>query len=329
MTACISPSRAADPARVVAVGDLHGDYSAWLDIARDARLIDGDGRWAGGNTILVQLGDITDRGPDSLKIIRSLQQLQAEAPRAGGQVVVLLGNHEAMNVIGDLRYVHAGEYAAFVDERSPARRERVYAASRRQLEAQARASNPSASPSQVRDAWLARTPLGWVEHRAAWAPTGELGKWAAGLPAVARIGDTLFAHGGISAEYAKLPIEEINRRVAAAMRTATEGPSSVLEDPLGPLWYRGLVMRDTNAIAARAGATPMSAEEELDTVLKAYGAKRLVVGHTPNPKGVVTSADGRLVRADTAISRYYGGTLAWVEIVGDRVISHSVQRSAP
>src|SRR3954453_6667317 len=75
------------PQRIVAVGDLHGDYSAWQDIARGAGLIDGSGHWSGGATTLVQLGDVTDRGADSLKIVRSLQQLQREAPRKGGMVV--------------------------------------------------------------------------------------------------------------------------------------------------------------------------------------------------------------------------------------------------
>ncbi|MGH6706087.1 MAG: hypothetical protein ACREB1_04685, partial [Sphingomicrobium sp.] len=42
------------PQRIVAVGDLHGDWQAWLDVARDARLIDGRNRWSGGRTILVQ-----------------------------------------------------------------------------------------------------------------------------------------------------------------------------------------------------------------------------------------------------------------------------------
>src|SRR5690348_10047751 len=84
---------AAQPKRIVAVGDLHGDYQAWLDIARNAGLIGAGGHWSGGKTTLVQLGDILDRQPDSLKIVRSLQELQKEAPRAGGKVVVVLGNH--------------------------------------------------------------------------------------------------------------------------------------------------------------------------------------------------------------------------------------------
>ena len=117
---------AAQPKRIVAVGDLHGDYQAWQTIARAAGLIDAGGHWAGGRTTLVQLGDILDRQPDSLKIVRSLQQLQKEAPRAGGTVVVVLGNHEAMNLLGDFRYTTPGEFAAFADAGSAARRDRVY-----------------------------------------------------------------------------------------------------------------------------------------------------------------------------------------------------------
>jgi len=82
------PAHAKDSGRIVAVGDLHGDFAAWQDVARDARLMDANGHWIGGPTTLVQLGDITDRWPDSLKIIRSLQQLAKEAPHTKGRVIV-------------------------------------------------------------------------------------------------------------------------------------------------------------------------------------------------------------------------------------------------
>ena len=62
--------------RIIAVGDLHGDFAAWRDIARAAGLVDTDGNWAGKDTVLVQTGDAVDRGPDSLKIIDDLMRLQ-------------------------------------------------------------------------------------------------------------------------------------------------------------------------------------------------------------------------------------------------------------
>ena len=325
-----TPAQAAKaPERIVAVGDLHGDYAAWLDIARAAGLIDAGGHWTGGRTTLVQLGDIVDREPDSLQIIRSLQQLQAEAPRTGGKVVVVLGNHEAMNLLGDDRYTTAGEYASYADDRSPARREQLYIALRPKLEA----ANPKARPSEVRDAWMSEHPLGWIEHRQAWSPSGELGRWATSNPAVVKIDGTLFVHGGLSAEYSKLSLDEINRRVAAAMAKADDGPSTILYDPLGPLWYRGLVMRDADAEALRQKEVPppkpLTVDQELDAVLSAYGAQRLVIGHTPDLKGIEFLGSGRLARIDTGISRAYGGPLTWLEIIGGKMIPHHVGRSTP
>jgi hypothetical protein len=329
--AFLRPAAAAPPQRIVAVGDLHGDYSAWQDIARNAGLIDARGHWVGGKTILVQMGDITDRGADSLKIIRSLQQLQKEAPRKGGRAIVVLGNHEAMNLIGDNRYTTPGEHAAFADSQSAARRDRVYGANRAAVEAASRAADPRVTPEQVRARWMAEHPLGWVEHRLAWGPSGDLGKWAARNPAVLRIGGTLFAHGGISAEYAKLPLEEINKRVAAAMAAGDESPTGILSNPLGPLWYRGLVARDADAemlrAAAKPPAPPLTPDQELAAVLAAYGAQRLVIAHTPDLKGIQIGAGGRLARIDTGISRFYGGPLSWLEINGGTMTAHTVPRS--
>ena len=68
--------------------------------------------WSGGATHLVQLGDVPDRAPDTRKILDLLMRLEPQARRAGGYVHALIGNHEAMNVYGDLRYVSEGEIAA-------------------------------------------------------------------------------------------------------------------------------------------------------------------------------------------------------------------------
>jgi hypothetical protein len=326
-----APSPAQQPQRIVAVGDLHGDFKAWQDIARGAGLINAGDHWAGGKTILVQLGDILDREPDSLKIVRNLRQLQKEAPRKGGRVVVVLGNHEAMNLLGDNRYTTAGEYAAFADSQSAARRDRVYDANKAQLEAAAKAQNPQIRPDQVRAAWVAQHPLGWVEHRLAWGPSGDLGRWATANPAIVKIGGTLFAHGGISTEYAKQPIDAVNKRIATAMAAGDESPASVLTDPLGPLWYRGLVTADADAQAARAAMKPpapvLTPDQELTAVLASYGAQRLVIGHTPSLKGIQITSNGRLARIDTGNSRYYGGPLSWLEIIGDQMVPHTVPRS--
>lgn len=332
------PAKPAAPGRIVAVGDLHGDYGAWIDIARGAGLIDAGNHWAGGRTTFVQTGDIVDRGPDSLKIIRHLQQLDKEAAAAGGRVVVLIGNHEAMNVIGDLRYVDPGEYAAFRDRQSEALRLAAWDANSTSLIARYKARYPAMTDKEIRADWFKVTPLGKLEHDRAWAPGSELGRWAASLPALVKLGDTLFVHGGLSAPYTAMGgVEAINRRVRAAVAAGDTSPTSILTDPLGPLWYRGLITRGPAfeqevAEAAVAAGKPNIArppiEQELDLVLTGFGAKRLVVGHTPNLAGIAISHDGKLVRIDTGNSRYYKGQLSWLEIVGGAVTPHAVARTS-
>ena len=330
--AALGAAPPAQPQRIVAVGDLHGDFNAWIDIARAAGLVDSRNHWAGGNTILVQVGDVTDRAPDSLKIIRNLIQLQKEARRTGGRVVTLVGNHEAMNMLGDLRYTTPGEFAAFANSGSAARREKLYQEYHTQIETVYRAMDPKMTPEAIKQAWIKVTPLGWVEQRAAWKPDGELGSWARSNPAVIKIGDTVFVHGGISAEYSKMSIDEINRRVAAALTAVDDSDKSILADQLGPLWYRGLAGRGPEAEAGRAAspAAPRpTLDQEVDMALNAYGAKRLVIGHTPDRSGIIISANGKLARIDTGISRFYNGPLTWLEIVGDKVTPHTTKRTGP
>ena len=319
------------PQRIVAIGDIHGDFSAWTAILRAARLVDARGRWTGGRTILVQTGDIVDRGPDSLKVVEHLMRLAPQARRAGGRVVALVGNHEAMVMTGDLRYVDPGEYAAFVTHSSEAVRQRAFELNREAIEASYRRRSPDMSPAAIRAAWLANTPLGQIEHQLAWAPDGRLGKWALSNPAAVKIGDTLFVHAGISQVYAALPLEEINRRVRDALAARAQDPASIINDPLGPLWYRGLIMRtaDTEQPAGQRGPPPaarLAPEQELELALSAYGVRRMVVGHTPSVRGITLRFGGRLVQIDTGISRAYGGTPSYLEIIGDRVIPHQVPR---
>jgi hypothetical protein len=116
------------------------------------------------------------------------------------------------------------------------------------------------------------------------------------------------------------------------MAAADDSPRSVLNDPLGPLWYRGLVGRDADAEAERGPAPPATPrptiEQELTAVLAAYGAQQLVIGHTPILSGIAITNGGRLARIDTGISRYYGGPLSWLEIISDQTIPHTVGRPA-
>jgi hypothetical protein len=71
----------------------------------------------------------------------------------------------------------------------------------------------------------------------------------------------------------------------------------------------------------------MTQDQELTEVLSAYGAQRMVIAHTPSLQGIQITNNGRLARIDTGISRFYGGPLSWLEIVGDQMIPHTVPRT--
>ncbi len=102
--------------RIVAVGDVHGDHEQFVKVLRAAKVVDDKDDWTAGKTHLVQVGDVLDRWPDSRKAMDLLMKLEEQAAKAGGCVHALIGNHEAMVLLGDWRYVHPGEFLAFGGE---------------------------------------------------------------------------------------------------------------------------------------------------------------------------------------------------------------------
>jgi hypothetical protein len=328
---CAAPSAADQAAqRIIAIGDLHGDYKAFLDIVEAAGLSDAKAHWTGGRTILIQLGDVPDRGPDTLDIIHHLQRLEKAAPRAGGKVVALIGNHEAMNMTGDLRYTTPAEFAAFTDKSSEARREKLFELNRESIVAFYRKSEPGLSEDDAKQKWFATFPLGRIEHDVAWSPKGEIGKWVLTHPAIAKIDGNLFVHGGLSVETVARPMDEVNDEVREALIAQPADASTILTDEYGPLWYRGNVVREPVPASTLSPDGPgesapperPSREEELAIVLKAYHARRLVVGHTPDLNGIEASGDGRLIRVDTGITSYYGGPRSYLALEGDRAVAY-------
>jgi hypothetical protein len=99
--------------RIIAVGDLHGDPVATQELLGIAGVVDAAGQWIGKDTIVVQTGDSTDKGPSSKGVATFLMELEVQAKKAGGQVIVLVGNHEVMNLRHDTRYVHPNDEAEF------------------------------------------------------------------------------------------------------------------------------------------------------------------------------------------------------------------------
>lgn len=108
--------------RIVAIGDIHGDFNYLIHLLKIGNVIDKNNKWAGGSTYVVQLGDQIDNcrpayqtcsereaTPNDMasdvQIINYLDELHCSAVKHGGAVISLLGNHELMNMNGDFGYV--------------------------------------------------------------------------------------------------------------------------------------------------------------------------------------------------------------------------------
>ena len=295
--------------RIVAIGDIHGDYENYLEVLRIAGLIDKKGKWSGGKTHMVQTGDIPDRGPDTIKIIEHISKLAKQAKKKGGRVHSLIGNHEAMNMYGDLRYVHPGEFKAFVNRNSAALRDRYFEV---YIQNQA-AQNPeafAALPENYREQWNQKFPLGWVEHRQAWDPAwnpeGKMSNWVLERKVSIKINDAIFLHGGISGHYCQNSLESITDKAVASLGHYDPKNPGIIEDEFGPLWYRGL-----------SGEEPHALSDTVDAILDFQGVRHIVVGHTPTRGVIWPRYDSKVVMIDAGISRSYGGYLAYLEITPD------------
>jgi Calcineurin-like phosphoesterase len=202
------------PGSVVAIGDVHGDFDDFVAILQREGLIDAQHHWTGGKTTLVQVGDLLDRGPKPRDVMDLLMALEKEAPQAGGRVVGLLGNHEMMNIMGDLRYVTPVNYASFADAKSEERQKSGYQTYVKWRSSHAAVLAELPQPMEMTEAeWMARHPLGYIEQREAYTANGIYGKWLREHSAVVNIGGVIFLHGGISPNVAKMKLDAINARI--------------------------------------------------------------------------------------------------------------------
>jgi hypothetical protein len=259
--------------RVVAIGDLHGDLASAREALRLAGAVDDKDHWAGGKLVLVQVGDQLDRGDDEPEILALLERLTEEAKQAGGAVHVLNGNHELMNVMGDLRYVTDDGFRDY---------------------------STVIPVEQVR--LLPGIPAEARGRAAAFAPGSELARAIAKRNTVVIVGDTLFAHAGILPQHVRYGIGRINDDVRRFARGESKTLPEIAAGNDGPVWTR-----------VYGGPTPNpEACKTLEIVLQALAVKRLVVGHTVQDAGITSACNNRVHRIDVGLSDYYGNNVTQV-----------------
>ncbi len=207
------------PESVVAIADVHNAFDDFVAILRHTGLIDKQNHWTGGKTTFVQVGDLLDRGPKPREVMDLMMALEKEAAQASGRVVSLLGNHEVMNIMGDLRYVIPGNYASFADGNSEKRQKAAYDEYVKWKGSHASLLAELPQPMELTEAeWMARHPAGFIEQREAFGPKGEYGEWLRGHDAVAEIDGVIFLHGGIHPDLANTKPDAMNKRIHDEMK---------------------------------------------------------------------------------------------------------------
>jgi hypothetical protein len=286
-----------DVDRIVAIGDIHADYPHFVEVLTNAGIINKRGNWIAGATHLVQLGDVPDRGSDTVLCINLLRKLERQALRAGGMVHALIGNHEAMNILGDLSYVHPNDYKVLQSNQARRLQNDYYLQVREQ---QQRTQPDLVTGPEFRALWEQKYPLGFVEHRIAWSAKGDIGSWVLEHNAVIKINRTLFLHGGISPAVLGRTMSNINQQVRNELQAGVlTGETGLSESEQGPLWYRGLAQND------EASEAP-----HVEAVLAFYDVDRIVIGHTPGFGTIMPRFGGKVLLVDSGISDYYGAHLA-------------------
>jgi hypothetical protein len=276
-----APTRAAlepsAPGRIVAIGDLHGDFTATREILRLTGLIDPADGWQGGRDRLVQVGDILDRGDEEREIIDLLERLAAEAAAAGGAVHVLNGNHELMQAGKRYLYVTPDGFRDFAefDDGDPSLR--IFPKERR-------------------------------GRYAAFRPGGPYAKKLADNPVVLVLDGTIFVHGGLLPKHLDVGIETINARARAFMLGHDDAFWGWLADWDSPVMSRHYAHQPS------AGDCYL-----LDQTLKRTGARRMVVGHSPQARGITGYCEDRVWAIDANLSKPAGNRREALEIRGDEV----------
>jgi hypothetical protein len=214
--------------RVVVIPDIHGAYPDFVRLLQTTGLVDSNLNWSGGKSHLVSLGDLLDRGPESRKTMDLLMRLQVQSLPFGGRVHVVAGNHELMNMIGDLRYVAKEEYQAFAVDETLAQRQFAF------NDFLSSSGNKFTDQAAARQFFDTTYPPGYFAHRQAFAIDGVYGRWLLTLPAVVVINDKAFVHGGLPEIVAQLGLDGINHNYTETLGQYLRLWQELIEDKILP-----------------------------------------------------------------------------------------------
>lgn len=211
------PSLYTEVETIFALSDIEGNFNTLANLLQQHHILDHDLNWSFGEGHLVVVGDIFDRGNHVTEMLWLLYRLEQQAKKVGGYVHILLGNHEAMNLRGDTRYLE---------------------------------------PKYVEFAKLVEAQYG-LDYPALYGSQSVMGRWLRSKNVIEKIGNYLFVHAGASPELAQsgLSLDEINLQAISLLekdKSLFNATDSLLWGKQGPYWYRGYFAIDEERWGPRA-----------------------------------------------------------------------------
>lgn len=350
--------------RVVAVSDIHGAYDSFVKLLKHTGVINENLDWSGGKTHLVIDGDILDRGPGARKALDLIIKLEPQAQTAGGRVHMVLGNHEVMNLVGDLAYVTKQELANYAGDEDPSDRQAAFSRFR------SSAGGDSADDKTLALKFEEKYPKGFFGHSKLFSIHGRYGKWLINKPVLLKINNTVFVHGGLSAQTLATNAEELNNAYSKLLHQYLENWALLADAGILPMeagFYdhdrilKTYLEEQGEGTGTKSNKIIDSAKQlialnnspllqpdsviwyrgnvacgdilttgQLNASLQQFDAQRIVIGHTPtyNHK-VLSRSDGKLIRIDTGILHsYFGGQPSALIIEHGKItISHLEQEN--
>lgn len=273
--------------RLIVIGDIHGDYDAFIQVLQKAKILNNNLEYVGGKSHVVQVGDILDRKPREMdgsdedseaRIMALILELQIKSYLNGGGYHPVIGNHELMNVLGQFDYV---------------------------------------SPLGMKHYG------GSHGRREYFKPGGTMATYfACGWNPVVKIGGWMFVHGGMSKKISeKYKIEDINMTLRDFLYGNIEHIKKKYFDELfmnskSILWNRDYSIDHNPQVYDKLN-------DDLNHILKNYKVKRICTGHTPQLKGIKHRYQGRVFNVDTGMSSAFGkknnslDRIHFMEVLGD------------
>lgn len=242
---------------------------------------------------MVQVGDVLDRGGNELKILYFLDKLKAQAQKSGGRIITMNGNHEIMNVDADFRYVTLSgldEFRAWAD---------WYGVGNAMKSLCRGLPKPKDIYDGVPSVFPGVRPefyKGFRARIAALRPDGPIAsRFLSKNVTVLVVGESVFVHGGLLPKHVYYGLDRINEEVRDWISGLSNRVSSgLIRGRNSVVWLR----KFSDEVAKNCDCSLL--QHVLATI---PGAKRMIMGHTIQEKGINSVCDDRAIRIDVGMSR--------------------------